>query len=119
VNNGGVVFSAAAWDRVQKQWWGLPHRKRREVSRLSKQGKVHPQPEVAEIAYRWAVMQVSLGDRNFLAKRRVAIPLAVITLSLGGGSAGASILSTGSGFDLQSASLQSRRRGRGGKLWLR
>jgi hypothetical protein len=58
---------------------------------LSKEGRVHPDPEVAETAYRWAVIQVHVGERNFLAKPSAAIPTALITLPLFGGTAGATI----------------------------
>ena len=91
MNNAGPSFSEADWKAVQKRWWGLPLRQRREVSRLSKEGRVHPDPEVAETAYRWAVIQVHVGERNFLAKPSVSIPTALITLPLFGGTAGATI----------------------------
>ena len=91
MNNAGPSFSEATWKAVQKSWWGLSLRQRREVSRLSKEGRVHPDPEVAETAYRWAVIQVHVGERNFLAKPSAAIPTALITLPLFGGTAGATI----------------------------
>jgi hypothetical protein len=92
MNSGGESFSAAVWEAADKKWWALPGRRRKEVSRLSKEGRVHYDPEVAQIAYRWAVMQVQVGERNFLTKPAVAIPMALITLPFGGGTAGMTIL---------------------------
>lgn len=80
------------WATAERNWKGLTREQRRKILELSRAGLLHPDPRVAEIAYRWAVMKVYVGERNTLAKPIVAIPMALITLPLGGGTGGQSIL---------------------------
>ena len=39
----------------KRQWWGLTWRQRREVLRLARRRRVHPDPAIRDAAYRWAV----------------------------------------------------------------
>jgi hypothetical protein len=88
---GQPSFRREDWRTAEKRWRELSGRERREAIRLSRKDRIHPDPRVAEIAYRWAVMKVYVGERNVVAKPIVAIPVALITLPLGGGTGGALI----------------------------
>ncbi|MET0419095.1 MAG: hypothetical protein ABW022_24035 [Actinoplanes sp.] len=44
-----------------RNWWRLPDETRREVRRLSRQGRRHPDPEVAWVAWRWAEVVLPVG----------------------------------------------------------
>ena len=72
---------------AERRWKDLPHRERKEVLRLSREGRVHPDPRVEEIAFRWATAKVHAGENNVLAKPIVAIPMALAGLLLGGSGA--------------------------------
>jgi hypothetical protein len=72
---------------AEERWRKLPRHQRREVLRLSRQGRVHPDRRVAEIAYRWARAKVYAGEHNILAKPSVAIPMALAVLPFGGSGA--------------------------------
>jgi len=54
---------AGVTDRREKlrQWWRLPDATRREVRRLSREGRRHPDPEVAWTAWQWAVTVLPPG----------------------------------------------------------
>ena len=44
-----------------RRWWRLPDATRREVRDLSRDGRRHPDPEVAWTAWRWAVVVLPPG----------------------------------------------------------
>jgi hypothetical protein len=39
----------------KRQWWGLTWRQQREVLRLARRRRVHPDPAIRDAAYRWAI----------------------------------------------------------------
>jgi hypothetical protein len=86
-------FSVAQWETARKGWSALPWREQRRVSRLSKRGQLHPDPVIAETAYRWAVIRVHIAERDAISRPVAAILLAIVTLPLYGGTAGISIQS--------------------------
>lgn len=81
-------LSAGDLRLAEKRWRELRREQRHEVSVLSKQGRVHPDPKVADTAYRWAVAKVEAGERNTLAKPIFLIPLAVLSAPLGNAGGG-------------------------------
>lgn len=44
-----------------RSWWRLPDEQRREVRRLSRDGRHHPDAEVAWVAWRWAETVLPVG----------------------------------------------------------
>ncbi|MEV4282472.1 hypothetical protein [Actinoplanes xinjiangensis] len=44
-----------------RRWWRLPAGTRREVRRLSRRGRRHPDPQVAWVAWQWAETVLPVG----------------------------------------------------------
>ncbi|MET7422699.1 hypothetical protein [Dactylosporangium sp. NPDC005555] len=53
---------AAARQQVLQRWWDLPKRARRDVHRLSRTGRRHPDQDVAWTAWRWAEVALPPGS---------------------------------------------------------
>ena len=52
--DGGNPETTAGRRAKLRPWWALPDATRREVLRLSREGRHHPDREVAWVAWRWA-----------------------------------------------------------------
>lgn len=78
---------------AEKSWRNLTRAQRGEVLRLAKHDQIHPDRQVADVAYRWASLKVAAGEGNFMAKPAFAVPVAVIMLLVpgGGGWAGGTV----------------------------
>ncbi len=54
--------AGAARLQVLQQWWDLPDATRKEVRKLSRAGRHHPDQEVAWVAWRWAEVVLPPGS---------------------------------------------------------
>lgn len=73
---------------LKRQWYGLSWAEKRQVLRLARKGRRHPDPEIAMAAEQWARETLQPA-----AKRRIlwGIPLSFIEGAVGGGWLGMSI----------------------------
>jgi hypothetical protein len=53
--NASVMESEAQVDAAFRAWRHLTHGERKSVRRLARQGRLHPDPQVAAVAHQWAV----------------------------------------------------------------